>query len=399
MQAQGGCGVTSAATVAEQQPAPPQIAACRGQPLFCPRPQGYAIYDYCDGIPGRDADPAPIIHAYIKLNLQTLSQSGLIAGGEGGAAANGSSADSGSDGAGSTRGSPGEASASGVATAPPARRGACGPVDEVARAEVKARLKDIMGRLMQADQQAAAMAELFLLRRWGRGPGTCQAGAGSAKPWPPAPAAARMPGHPTLSPGNISPTWTATSPPPPPCFRWGAVEGGLGLAPAWHVVQAQPSSAQTSLIALPPALPHPKNFIRDGLEQLEASGGVEAARAAVVAATQGPAPPSPLSPPPAAAARPPLPGGPSPLASPSGSGLSGDGSGGGGGSAARLSALRERMGAMRTSGEGLPGAAAAAGSVAPGSARSSGAGDLSSMRSSIEELQARMASLRRISQA
>ena len=42
--------------------------------------QGYSIYDFANRIPGRNADPQPIIFAYISLNLATLSQSGLIEG-------------------------------------------------------------------------------------------------------------------------------------------------------------------------------------------------------------------------------------------------------------------------------------------------------------------------------
>ena len=58
-------------------------------------------------------------------------------------------------------------------------------------------------------------------------------------------------------------------------------------------------------------------------------------------------------------------------------------------SATRLSALRERMGQMRTSGEGA---------VVPAPVSELSAGDLSAMRLSIEDLQARMQNLRRISQ-
>ena len=38
--------------------------------------QGYDIYECADRIPGRNAEPQPIIFAYISLNLQTLVQSG-----------------------------------------------------------------------------------------------------------------------------------------------------------------------------------------------------------------------------------------------------------------------------------------------------------------------------------
>ena len=38
--------------------------------------QGYDIYEFAERIPGRNAEPQPIIFAYIALNLQTLVQSG-----------------------------------------------------------------------------------------------------------------------------------------------------------------------------------------------------------------------------------------------------------------------------------------------------------------------------------
>ena len=38
--------------------------------------QGYDIYEHAANIPGRHAEPQPIIFAYIALNLQTLAQSG-----------------------------------------------------------------------------------------------------------------------------------------------------------------------------------------------------------------------------------------------------------------------------------------------------------------------------------
>lgn len=41
--------------------------------------QGQNIREYMDAIP-HDCEPAPIIHAYVDLNLQTLASAGLIAG-------------------------------------------------------------------------------------------------------------------------------------------------------------------------------------------------------------------------------------------------------------------------------------------------------------------------------
>ena len=41
--------------------------------------QGQNIREYMDAIP-HNCEPAPIIHAYVDLNLQTLASAGLIAG-------------------------------------------------------------------------------------------------------------------------------------------------------------------------------------------------------------------------------------------------------------------------------------------------------------------------------
>ncbi|PRW20522.1 microtubule associated isoform A [Chlorella sorokiniana] len=113
---------------------------------------GYSIYQYTAGIPGRDADPQPIIFAYISLNLQTLSQSGLIAP------------------------PAGAETMSAPAAAPAAQAGAAAQEQAVQqmvqqamsdqqKAELKGRLKDVMSRLMQRDQSAAAMQELHVLRK------------------------------------------------------------------------------------------------------------------------------------------------------------------------------------------------------------------------------------------
>jgi hypothetical protein len=136
-----------------------------------PRLQGYDIYRYTAGIPGRDADPQPIIFAYISLNLQTLSQSGMIAppdaaGTAGGAASRPASA----DGSNAASGwGPGEQQQQQQDAAAAAELAAQQVVQQAMsdqqKAEVKGRLKDVMSRLMQRDQSGAAMRELYALRK------------------------------------------------------------------------------------------------------------------------------------------------------------------------------------------------------------------------------------------
>ena len=120
------------------------------------RPQGYGIYNFTTGIPGRNADPQPIIFAYIALNLQTLSQSGLIQP-QGAPGAEGEADPPHANGAGEEGGE--------GPPAPAANGTAGGALSEGQKLEVKARLKDIMSRLMQRDQSGAAMQELHQLRR------------------------------------------------------------------------------------------------------------------------------------------------------------------------------------------------------------------------------------------
>jgi cytoskeleton-associated protein 5 len=152
---------------------------------------GHGIYVPAAGIPGRKADPQPIIFAYISLNLSSLEQSGLIAPATGeeqhiaeieheekemmaakAAAVQASLA--GEDGDPSSF--PGGAQPySGSANIPGAGigNGAGGGGgaglhdDAVTKADVKARLKGIMTRLVQRDtaQQKVAMVELFYLRK------------------------------------------------------------------------------------------------------------------------------------------------------------------------------------------------------------------------------------------
>eukprot|EP00887_Chlorella_sp_A99_P000367 scaffold13.g367.t1 len=274
---------------------------------------GYGIYAHTEGIPGRNADPQPIIFAYIALNLQTLSQSRLIEGG--GAARGPPGAAPSSSGGGAGRGAGADGRGGGGANGSRAAAAAAVySLSEEEKAEVKAALKDIMGRLMHRGQKDAAMRELYVLR-------------------------------------------------------------------SAHPAYVEKYIASTSDMF--------QNFIRQELAQLEQEGGEQE--------VAGPGPgAAPL--PPRGLPRPQLSpsasegalaggAGASPGAEPEGEAQSG------GSAAGRLSALRERMGAMRASGEGGP---------APPSTGSSGGrppSDLSSMRSSIEELQARMQSLRRISQA
>lgn len=126
---------------------------------------GHKIYLSTAGIPGRKADPQPIIFAYIGLNLASLEQSGLIAPATGedqqlvemkqqeaemlaAKAAAVAAATAGGNSA------PNAASSAEVQAA-------------AQKAEVKARLKGIMTRLVQRDptQQKVAMVELHRLRK------------------------------------------------------------------------------------------------------------------------------------------------------------------------------------------------------------------------------------------
>ena len=123
---------------------------------------GYGIYQHTATIPGRDADPPsdqPIIFVYISLNLQTLSQSGLIEGepaeatGATAAAAASATAANGTAGAGEAAGSGWRPPAPGL------------QMTEADKARVKAALKDIMSRLVQREHSATATRELYFLRR------------------------------------------------------------------------------------------------------------------------------------------------------------------------------------------------------------------------------------------
>ncbi len=151
---------------------------------------GHGIYVSAAGIPGRKADPQPIIFAYISLNLKSLEQSGLIAPATGEeqqlaemekqekemiaakAAALHASGLGGEDSYALLPGADGQhpySSSHTVTThAPPLGGGGGGANDDaVTKADVKARLKGIMTRLVQRDtaQQKVAMVELFYLRK------------------------------------------------------------------------------------------------------------------------------------------------------------------------------------------------------------------------------------------
>jgi cytoskeleton-associated protein 5 len=141
---------------------------------------GHKIYVAAAGIPGRKADPQPIIFAYISLNLSSLEQSGLIApAGEEQkkileemekqekemVAAKAAVLQAGGGGV-SRENS--YASLDGGAAQPGGGGGGGGANDDaVTKADVKARLKGIMTRLVQRDtaQQKVAMVELFYLRK------------------------------------------------------------------------------------------------------------------------------------------------------------------------------------------------------------------------------------------
>ena len=122
-------------------------------------PQGYDIYQHTASIPGRDADPQPIIFAYISLNLQTLSQSGLIPA---------SASHQQQQQQQQQRQQQQEAGSGGVApasSAAAAQQVVAAVLSEQQKSELKARLKEVMARLMHRDQSAAAMQELYQLRK------------------------------------------------------------------------------------------------------------------------------------------------------------------------------------------------------------------------------------------
>lgn len=127
--------------------------------------QGYDIYQFTASIPGRNADPQPIIFAYISLNLHSLSQNGSIQApvdsSEGTAAYGASSSGAGADATDGSRGDGGGAAANHAAV----QQMVAAALSEQQKAELKGRLKDVMSRLMQRDQSGAAMQELYVLRR------------------------------------------------------------------------------------------------------------------------------------------------------------------------------------------------------------------------------------------
>jgi len=158
--------------------------------------RGYAIYDDASGIPGADAESTPMLFVYIKLNLQSLAESGYpglvgtappplkgsssfpatstaAAGGDGGGGGShtyaaspkfvASSNSSMSIHASSTTTMNGqqhtdENSPAAVANVVHAA------MTEAQKTEVKARLKEIMTSLVHKDQSNAAMRELHGLR-------------------------------------------------------------------------------------------------------------------------------------------------------------------------------------------------------------------------------------------
>jgi len=154
---------------------------------------GHGIYVHAAGIPGRKADPQPIIFAYISLNLSSLEQSGLIAPATGEeqqlaeieqqekemVAAKAAAVQATLAGEDSSSSLPGGAQpytttvyGGGGSNTPGAGNGGSGAAahlhdDAVTKADVKARLKGIMARLVQRDttQQKVAMVELFYLKK------------------------------------------------------------------------------------------------------------------------------------------------------------------------------------------------------------------------------------------
>ena len=118
---------------------------------------GYGIYSHAEKIPGRAAQPQPIIFAYISLNLSTLSASGVIqppaettGGGRSVHPSTGSTSSTTSSASSSQHLA--DTSASGALAR------------EEDRAAVKAGLKEIMPRLMHRSEADAAMKQLYELR-------------------------------------------------------------------------------------------------------------------------------------------------------------------------------------------------------------------------------------------
>ncbi|KAK2077036.1 hypothetical protein QBZ16_005264 [Prototheca wickerhamii] len=117
----------------------------------------YGIYSHAEKIPGRAAQPQPIIFAYISLNLSTLSASGVIqppaettGGGRSVHPSTGSTSSTTSSASSSQHLA--DTSASGALAR------------EEDRAAVKAGLKEIMPRLMHRSEADAAMKQLYELR-------------------------------------------------------------------------------------------------------------------------------------------------------------------------------------------------------------------------------------------
>lgn len=146
---------------------------------------GHKIYIDAAGIPGRKSDPQPIIFAYIGLNLSSLEQSGLIAPATGEeqqlaeieqqekemVAAKAAALQASLAGEDNYSSLPGGAQPYSTTTVYGGSTTSVGAVvqndDAITKADVKARLKGIMTRLVQRDtaQQKVAMVELFYLRK------------------------------------------------------------------------------------------------------------------------------------------------------------------------------------------------------------------------------------------
>ncbi|KAL6766815.1 TOG1 [Auxenochlorella protothecoides x Auxenochlorella symbiontica] len=298
--------------------------------------QGYGIYAHARGIPGRDAQPQPIIFAYIALNLQTLSNSGVIAPEKGDSA--------------SPAASEGSGGAGGAGPAPSA-------ISEEDKAAVKAGLKDIMPRLMHRSEAEGAMQQLYHLRRQ----------------------------HPEYVDKYIAGTSDM--------FR-AYIRDGLAKLEARDDGAQDPGTPPASAANGAPADGRPGGDDRPPLPVPPRRG---AGVAALTRPSPGPAGLPPVLSIPSPGAAPGFgsgtPGGqgaaatPSPLAS-----ARSDGSAAG--SVARLNSLRERLASARGSVEGgLPPAAA----LSPGRSLGRPSGDLTSVRSAIDELADRMAALRRAS--
>ncbi|KAL4424717.1 hypothetical protein ABPG77_000060 [Micractinium sp. CCAP 211/92] len=328
---------------------------------------GYDIYHYAESIPGRNADPQPIIFAYISLNLQTLSQSGLIAPPPADEAATAVPAAAPTAGLAPEPSGGSSGSGEGGGGVPPAavRAVVAAAMSDQQKAELKGRLKDIMSRLMHRDQSAGAMQELYVLRR-------------------------EYPSFVERYIENTSDMFKNFI--ESGLARLEAQEsgGGVGEAPGGGAAAAHPAQPQQQQPAAPTAAAPPEEQPLRRPAPVPPLALQRPAPAPLAVQQDGPTRPSSAG---SLGANGYANGAPSPGLPPQGPGaalspLSSQRSNSG---AERLSALRERLGQMRVSGEGGSAGPASLGGSLPTSGRATA--DLSTSISSLEGLQQRLASL------